>query len=259
MQALREGIKHRYSAYRLYDRDRYPDFEFNSNRANYQPLKDSFEEEFYEARKIDRASPNVSVPSTNTLALLFTDDTYVPSTKILNTCQSYALGSAKVGITSDVPAFSRSSPQQLSRINKLLTGGLVALICSGVVVLAKKNWFSPAPSGLVITRPAPRSVVPQEVVVEGKVTNARIVWIAVRSKANGLIWIEPPILVQDNGKWIGVIYVGSLSKNNEGYAYQVRAFVNPSNRLASGEVLSRWPVAELSSNSVNVVSGPRHQ
>lgn len=255
MQTLREGIRRRYTGYHLRDRDRYPEFDFNSNRANYQPLRDSFEEEFYEVRKIDRASPNVFIPSTNTLALIFTDDTYVPSTKILNTCQSYALGPAKSSISTDVPA---RSPEQPSGNKRLLFGGLGLLFCLGILVLFNRSWPGPAPSGLVISRPSPKSVVLQEVVVAGKVANATTVWIAVRSKINGLVWIQPPILVQDNGDWIGVIYVGNPSKKSEGYTYQVRAFVSPFDKLISGEVLSDWPEAELSSPIVDVLRGANH-
>ncbi|WP_375447053.1 hypothetical protein [uncultured Fibrella sp.] len=258
IQVLRESIKSKYRVYHLRNRDRYPDFDYNTNRANYQPLRDSFEEEFYEVRKIDRASPNVCIPSTHTLALIFSDNTYVPSTKILNTCQSYALGPTNLEAVSNVPTLHQPTPLQPSPIKWLFLGGLVCLLCLGVFIFAGYVSFGPPPSGLVIDRPTPLSRVPQEVIIDGKATNAKTVWIGVRAKSGGPVWIQPPILVQENSTWIGVIYVGRTAKDDEGLICQIRAFVNPATKLTSGDMLENWPDAELSSRITEVSKGAAH-
>ena len=45
-KTLREGIQNRYNEFHLKDKVTYPDFEYNTNRANYKPLRESFEEDF---------------------------------------------------------------------------------------------------------------------------------------------------------------------------------------------------------------------
>lgn len=84
MKALRESIKNKYKAYHRLDRDRFPEFEYNTNRANYESLRESFEEEFFVVRGFDTADRHIHIPDTNTLALLFCDEYYLPGKKILN-------------------------------------------------------------------------------------------------------------------------------------------------------------------------------
>lgn len=258
LKTLREGILHRYRTYHRQDPDRFPILEYNTNRANYEPLKDSFEEEFYKIRHLDRNSPNVHIPSTNTLAMLFTDAAYVPSRKILNTCRSYAEGPTQPFDKPRLTAYPQPEPSRAAWGKQRIGIGLTSLLCLCITATAVTWLGAPAPGGLTITRPVPNSGVPQEVIIEGKVAHANTVWVAVRSKVNGMVWVQPPILVQDDGVWIGVVYVGKPSRENEGYAYQIRAFVNPASVLTSGNVLPDWPAADLSSNVVEVVRGSKN-
>jgi hypothetical protein len=243
--ALREGICARYRTYQQRDPDRFPDLPFNTNRANYEPLRESLEAEFFSVRGHDRNSPTIVIPSTSTLAALFTDDTYVPSRKILNTCQSYAEGATQPGALPNVPA----PPPQRTRW--VWVAGLALLLGLGAAVLGRGVWSEAAPSGLVITRPATNGLVPQEVAIEGRVANAKTVWVAVRSESDSLVYVQPPILVQPDGIWLGVMYIGS-QKKDAGYTYQVRAFVNPTKPLQSGDMLINWPEAEFASGIIRV-------
>ncbi len=257
--ALREGIRAKYRAYQQNDPDRFPDLNFNTNRSNYEALRDSFEEEFYTERGHDQKNPNISIPSTNTLALLFTDDDYLPGKKILNTCRSYAEGPAKLIIEPDVAALTQRPSRVVERAKWMLSGGLIGLFCLGLLAFINRWLFTPAPGNLFIDRPAPQSTVPQEVIVEGKVAHAETVWLIVRPNAGQRYFVQPPIMVQPNGFWIGVIYVGGWNKYNEGLPFQIRAVVNPAETLQSGMVLRAWPGAELSSEIREVVRGKSQQ
>lgn len=257
MSLLRESIKNKYKQYHITDPGHFPLVEFNTNRTNYGPLRASFEEEFYVVRGIDRTSPNIHIPSTNTLSLLFCDDSYVPSKKILNTCRSYAEGKSGVSVSSGASAPISSEPAITNKPKGLAPTGL-GLLASLVVILALSRWFAkPAASELVIDRPTARSTVSQEVIVEGKAINAETVWLVVHAEKSLLYWIQPPVKVQDNGMWIGVIYIGGVSYGDAGLLYQVRAFVDPDKKLTSGMILKGWPRAKLASDSLEVIKGSK--
>lgn len=258
VSALREGIRTKYRAYQQIDPDRFPDLDFNTNRANYEPLRDSFEEEFYKVRGIDRKNPNIGVPSTNTLALIFTDDDYLPGKKILNTSRSYAGGATRFIAKPDMPAPTQRKLPAADKAKWMLAGAVSGVFGLGLLVIVGRWLLTPVPSGLVMERPTPHSTVWREVVVEGEVANAETVWPVVHSRAIQKCWVAHPIKVGKDGWWIGVIYVGSVDKADEGSEYEVRVFVNPTQPLTTGEVLSDWPEAELSTKPVAVVRGPNH-
>ncbi|MFD2570225.1 hypothetical protein ACFSUS_06235 [Spirosoma soli] len=256
--SLREGIKAKYRQYHLTNQDRYPEFDYNTNRANYEPLRDSFDEEFYNVRGYDRETSTISIPSINTLALLFTNDSYMPGKKILNTCRSYAEGPTQFVASPEVPV--SVLPQQSAQakfVNRRLAGRLMGVLILGVLLYIGLRVFAPVASGLVIIRPAHWSIVPQELIIEGKVTDAEIVWMVVHPTISPTYYVQPPSKVQDNGSWIGVIYVGGPNHGPDSLIYQIQAVVNPTKELHSGEVLSSWPEAELSSQIVEVIRGPK--
>ncbi|MBO0934346.1 hypothetical protein [Fibrella aquatilis] len=260
MKNLREGIRARYRTYQQRDPDRYPNFEFNTNRANYEPLRESFEEEFYRVRGYDAKTPTIAIPSTSTLAQLFTDDSYVPSRKILNTCESYAEG--PVQADNIVEAVHQAGPLPSNpkpAINQWL---LAAIGTVALVSLCIMGWRAvyPKPSGLVITRPIHRSIIPRENVIEGRVFNAKTVRIVLLSVSFDRYWITEPIQVNDNGVWQIEEIIGSHLKTDIGQTYQLRAFVNLKEEFPPGEVYpswsGTWPEAELASNVIDIVRGP---
>jgi len=250
---LREGIKNKYRHYHQKDRDRFPDFEYNTNRANYKPLRASFEEDLFVIQRIDSTTNTIHIPSINTLALLFTDDNYVPGKKLLDTCWLYAEGKVETIVNQSAPTPGLPEKSTTKKTQKLFAGGFALLICAVILLVVSQRLFVPAASGLVITRPAQKSAVPQEVVVEGNVSNAKTVWLAVRYEKGLQYWIQHPVKVQDNGIWIGVIYIGGVSNEYIGLPFQIRAFVNPAKELKKGEIHYSWPEAELSSEIVEVV------
>ena len=249
LKALREGIKSKYKEYHALNRDRFPDFEYNTNRANYEPLRESFEEEFYVIRNIERTNKNIHIPSTNTLALIFYDDNYVPGKKIFNTCRSYAEGKST---QPEVTVVSQSSITNRSTIAIFITG---LVILSGLLFYIYQKVFTTLPTGLIIEQPTNNILVPMEVTVEGKVSNARKVWIVVRYAGGLRYWVQPPIEVEDDGKWKGAILIGEDNIGDMGLRSQIRAFVNPVKSLKGDEVLYSWPEAQLSSKVVEVIRG----
>lgn len=253
IRTLRARISSQYEHYHRQNARRFPILDYNTNRVNYEPLRDAFEEEFYVVRGLDRTSSTLHIPSTNTLMLLFTDPAYVPGRKILNTCWSFADGPATTGPQPDAqPAYLAPAGRQRTRVVIVLSGVLSLLLLAGAVW-----WLNrPQPSGLVLYQPTPNSHVPQEVIVKGRVANARTVWIVVRSVTNRRCWVQPAINVQTNGFWLGVIYVGSLDKSDNGYTSELRAFVDPVSQLTVGAVLDDWPEAALSTPAISVIRGP---
>ena len=256
MQTLREGIKNKYRTYHLLNRDRFPTFEYNTNRANYEPLVESFREEFYVTRGFDTADRNIHIPSTNTLAQLFCDEYYLPGKKILNTCQAYVDElPGDTGVNNTLPAKPEIVTMPVKPVNLLLTGAvLVALL---VVYIISKPALdnTPPASGLLLNRPSNGRVVPMELLAGGTVLNAQTVWVVVRPKGSKQYFVQPPMKVGDDHTWRGAIYIGSVNVANVGLRFQVRAFVNPVTTLKEGDLLQSWPQAELATGVVEVIRG----
>lgn len=260
LKGLREGIRNKYQEYYLKDKVRFPDFEYNSSRANYQPLKDSFEEEFYIVRGIDRINNNIHIPSTNTLALIYSDTTYVPGKKILNTCYLYIESKSEIVFKTTSSAIPPSLPVR-SALNNWLKACVLAFvgitILTGLMTYVYNPFSSTAPaSGLIIDRPSDRQLVPRQLIAEGSVSNATTVWIVIRGVKSSRYWVQPEASVDNKGKWKGHIYIGSEDEADIGLRSQIRAFVNPVKSLKEGDVLFSWPDAQLSSKTIEVIRGP---
>jgi hypothetical protein len=250
---LREGIQNKYTQYHQTDRDRFPDFEYNTNRANYIPLRASFEEEFFVTQGLDRATKTIRIPSVSTLAQLFTDDGYMPNKKLLETCLLYAkrplvISGSQLG---SAPEHLEKGP--VKKPVKLFAGGFALLLCVGILFVAGRRFFVSVPSGLIINRPTANSTVQQELVVQGSVANAKTVWLAVHYKKGFQYWIQPSVNVQADGSWFGVVYVGEVSSEYAGLPFEIRAFINPTKELKNGQIHHAWPDAELSSEVVEVI------
>lgn len=258
---MREGIKKKYDCYHLKNKVTYPDFEYNSNRANYEPLKDSFIEEFFLVRGIDRIDNTLHIPSTSTLVQIFCDDAYVPTRKILNTCRVYA-ETAPAGTLTGVAATTELTTaghtrSYTSRTGRIITAVLIVLAGVALYAVELQRHSGTQASGLVIERPANGKTVPMIAVVEGRVSNATTVWIVVRDIRSDTYYVQHPITVEDDGTWRGAIHIGGTNKAHIGALVQIRAFVNPSRmmKLSDEDILYLWPEAELSSAAVAVVRG----
>ncbi len=247
---LREGIKNKYKQYHLSDSIQFPDFEYNTNRANYEPLRTSFEHEFYVVRGIERIHPNIHVPSTNTLALIYTDDSYVPGKKILNTCRLYAESQIMTPVLAE--------PAGTGTRNRTAPGWLVLAGQAELFSLSLYGFFwerypPKKASGLSINLPVSIWSTPRLSLIEGKVTNADTVWVLIKPANNPNYFVQSPIKVDARGRWRGAIIVGDTSRLNNGMKFQIRAFVNPKPTIAVGDILQKWPDAELASDLAVVV------
>ncbi|PRY34485.1 hypothetical protein CLV58_11789 [Spirosoma oryzae] len=260
--ALREDIKRTYHAYTTRDHDRFPQFDYNTNRANYEPLRSSFEEEFYVIRGLDRTNTTIHIPSTNTLALLFTDSTYVPGRKILNTCRSYAHGRP-------IPTGDESAPYPAKHTGRnrvwwyIVIGMFTLIAVAGSYTMLHQTPARIAPSKLTISYPLHGQTVPRRPFVAGRVANADTVWVVVRPVTlGGKCYVQPPIPVKKDGTWRGQVFIGGLDPLNIGQAFEIRAFVNPPSVYRAIEeeerdVFNEWPNdAELATHSTVVIRGP---
>ncbi len=260
---LREGIKKKYKEYQSIDRDRFPTLVFNTNRVNYEPLRASFEEEFYVVRGIDRKENNLHIPSTKTLAMIFSDDSYVPSRKIFHTCRSYAESKPKTVIHPALSTVAPSKTAMPAKTRRLILAGII--IVASITIYTTINQLRPAQpaSDLVIYRPYQRQIVPRRPFVTGKVSNADTVWIAVWPVGQDKYYIQPPIKVNKDGTWRGQIYVGNGDKRIIGQTFQIRAFVNPGEVFKviedyEKDIFYTWPKAQLSTKAIEVVRGPEN-
>ena len=263
---LRKGIKARYEVYRARNVVKYPEFDFNTNRANYVPLRESFEEEFFVIRGIDRQQKAIHIPSTATLALLFTEDSYIPSQKIWNTCWSYAEEKVKpVAIAGEAaPVFSL--PVLMQKHKWLLPGG-VGLFTGLLLGLSlNRYWLLPTTGeqeqttqtitvshDLVIDRPITKGRVPPQFLVSGQARPGQIVWPVIRAQGTDYYYVQFPVLVTDKGYWLTAIEIYGAGFEKAGKRHQLRAFVNPAVELKASDVLRDWPKAERATEIVEIV------
>ena len=261
MKILREGIKRKYGDYHRQDAKRFPNLEYNTNRANYEPLRLSFEEEFYVVRRVDRAKNTLHIPSTKTFAAIFCEEDYVPGKKILNTCRSYAEGASQLVIEEEKSTERKvDATPKPKKSRKLPVAGILLLAGTIIYLIINQLYHKPNASELVIKRPQKKQILPRKSFIEGRVLNADTVWVIVRPQKRDEYYFQPPIKVANDGTWKGQIYVGSASKETVGLTFEVRAFVRPvgapeSLEVIESTVLTSWPVAELSSPTVEVVRG----
>jgi hypothetical protein len=249
LQSLRESIKEKYKQYQLTDRDRFPSIAYNTNRNNYEPLRISIEEELFTVRGIEKSTDHFQVPSISSLANLFTNDRYVPSKKLLNTYQLYAESNANAVSRSETPGLPKSSTGWIIKIS----GAILVAAVTILLVLYLWPLAGTSPSNLYITRPKTKALVPWELVVEGHVTDAETVWLVVRYEKGIHYYVQPQVTVQKGGRWLGVVYIGSDNSHQEGLKFQIRALVNPVEKLTNEEIYYDWPEAELTSELVEVV------
>lgn len=254
LKNLRDDVKKRYLYYNKLDTDRFPIFEYNTNRKNYEPLKESFEEEFFTRRGISRTKNNLHIPSTNTLALFFTDNSYTPSQKILNTCRSYTKENVLKtdSLHDDETVYlSKNFRSQLIVGRILLISGLMLFLVFVFYKLFIKN------ERLQITSPSSYSIIPRILAIEGTAENASEIWVVVKSKSTNKHYVQQPILLQDNGDWVGRVIIGSVSNEDIGQAYEIKAFLNPVQKIKTGDELRAWPTAEVSTETIEVIRGSK--
>ncbi|GAB3568022.1 hypothetical protein GCM10027578_19900 [Spirosoma luteolum] len=255
LHQLRMGIRNKYQTYHRQNRDRFPTFEYNTNRANYAPLVDSFTEELFRVRQLDPTRAALHIPSSDTLAQLFTDPQYKPGKKIYTTCLLY-IGSAT---GQPAPAEPKTAPVKRLSIRQVAYAGLaLGLLAGGYAVLSLRPVRSVLfPSkDLVIESPRSGSVLPRTFRVSGTVSNADMVWVVVKPEQRPDYW-PVGLTVDKTGHWHGTVIIGNLSAESVGTHWQLRAFVEPNPSLHySDTLIHAWPNARLSTAAIDVVRGP---
>ncbi len=258
MDALREGIKKKYLTYHSINRDRFPAFTYNTNRANYEPLVKSFEEEFFVVRGMARGSTTLHIPSTKTFASIFCDDTYVPGRKILDTCQSYANGQVR-GVINEEPkiqAVKQSVTGTIGNAKSRLLFLVILLLLAGFVSYRIVNQLHSAPS-LVVDYPTQRAVVPRRFFASGHAVNAHEVWVVAHVDKTLDYYVQREVITSPGGSWKGLIHAGRVGDIDIGLRVQLRVFVDPAEPLEPGEIVYAWPKAEFSSETIEVIRGPK--
>lgn len=224
-----------------------------SSSVNYEPLRISIETELFTVLGIDKATNQFQVPSVSTLAVLFTSDGYSPSKKLLNTLQLYAepYETAQPNQVGGPPSTTPVSTTRKSLVPIVYASTFIGLVALLAFYFWRLSFVSP--SGLLIIRPIANSLVPEEMVIEGKVSNAETVWLVVRPENGLYYYVQPQVKVQHDGQWLGVIYIGAHNSESDGLTFQIRALVNPVEKLVNGEIYYDWPEAELTTEIIEVV------
>lgn len=253
IKSLREGIKKRYNFYNAEDSIRFPMFDYNTNRRNYETLKESFEEDFYNRRGISRTNNSLHIPSTNTLAIFFTDDSYKPSRKILNTLLAYSEDTEKINAKISNKTVRTSLSSNYSMVIKVLV--ILVLIISFSYKVFNENNIP-----LKILTPKTQTNAVRFLPIEGTAkyateNNIKQVWVVVRSKQSGNCYVQAPIQIKKNGDWKGYVIIGSEGNGDIGFTYEIRAYLNPLMKIKDGDILKSWPSAGVSTETVDVVRG----
>lgn len=104
---------------------------------------------------------------------------------------------------------------------------------------------------IAITRPSDGDVVEWQPIVEGKATaSSSSVWVVVRPYEQREYWVQPPGVVDGEGKWSVQVYIGN--KNDYGMRAQIRAVSDPVKDLEEGDMFLTWPSGKWKSEIVNV-------
>lgn len=222
-QALQDGLKRKYQQYHEKDKDRFRDIIFTSHRPNYQPMKDSFEEEFYVKRGIDKFKTKINIPSTSLLAKIFHDN-YIPDQNYLTDCWSY-IGDMAAGSNNEI-----------------------------IIADNKRSVSATVENEMFIDRPRPEESVERLVMAEGKVKDPIAdLWLVVRPSGSYRYFVQPKLKVSADGSWKRQIYIGSLDEGNIGHRFDICGFVNPKLELTEGDELDAWPEADYCTDVRTVI------
>jgi hypothetical protein len=106
-----------------------------------------------------------------------------------------------------------------------------------------------------ITKPAEGESVGDLAEVEGKVSDKKVkVWIIVRPLETTEYWVQGDADVNADGAWSGQAHIGRPGDDFR-KRFAIRVVANPKAELHKGQVLTRWPAAEASSDVVKITKG----
>jgi hypothetical protein len=120
------------------------------------------------------------------------------------------------------------------------------------VSLACFSQAQQIPLTVTTSEPQPNATVEQRDTVSGSVSDPQAkVWVVVHPIGTSEFWVQPPVTLNTDGTWSVLAYFGREGLLDRGNLYEIRAFVNPSESLESGERRS-WPLAAAESQSITV-------
>jgi hypothetical protein len=79
------------------------------------------------------------------------------------------------------------------------------------------------------------------------------VWVIVHPLEVPDYWVQPIIIVRQNGTWNTVIHIGRAGRIDVGKHFEIMAVANPKVKLSEADVLSGWPEAELKSPLIELI------
>jgi len=105
-----------------------------------------------------------------------------------------------------------------------------------------------------VTTPRPQTAVTGRPRVEGRVSDAKAQVFVIVNPVDtpDQFWVQPPAIVQPDGTWRAIVYIGRPGSVDVGKRFELRAVANPKDTLKEAQVLSRWPDADASSSVIEV-------
>jgi|WetSurMetagenome_2_1015567.scaffolds.fasta_scaffold400781_1 hypothetical protein len=105
-----------------------------------------------------------------------------------------------------------------------------------------------------ITSPANNDTVPQRPYIQGTVSDTSFkVWVIVHPILVAEYWVQPKIMVRENGIWKCSIYIGREGNVDVGKRFEVMAVADPKEELSEGMMLSFWPTSKAKSEIIELV------
>ena len=107
---------------------------------------------------------------------------------------------------------------------------------------------------LQISLPQNNSQVTEREYVKGKASDPTSkVWVIVHPIETGAYWIQPSIIVNEDGSWSTMVYFGRSGMKDVGKRFEIIAIANPKSVLHEANILERWPDAQWKSKVIEVI------
>jgi hypothetical protein len=158
--------------------------------------------------------------------------------------------SAVVNSTAAAPSTNAAAPSS----NVVASSANAAAPAATPAAVPCPATESDAKRKLLIDAPCDGAKVAQRHFVQGVVTDAKAqVWVIVHPMETSDYWAQPNVTVRDGGKWKVLAYFGEPGAQHSGKSFEVRAVANPKLPLKEGQMLAKWPEAESTSQTIEVV------
>lgn len=190
-------------------------------------------------KQISQSDDRYHIPSLSSLALLFTSDDYVPSSKIRNALNAYITNPVPIRSTPISPKFFRWSSQLYTYKHAVSSLAAFLFVCVTVfgLTLSRKPVRFPQ---LLMEYPHQGQVVTRQVKTGGKAPGAEFVWVIVHlPDTDSSYYLQGPFPVKESGTWSGQIIIGPGQLTADIQA-EVRAFVNPKETISENMTTGKY-------------------